>query len=242
MKKYKLCANGQYLSLDEVADFVQKNDYMPVNKKIIGLAEGRKILDLGCNIGNFSYVLAKEYPQSNIIGVDNADYMIEIARAIHGTMPNLSFRAMSALELQFSNDEFDCICFLEVIEHLDDPVKAIKEIYRILKPGGTLILATNNVYYSRFFIRQVAYDLLNKRPKLMIHLPNEKWGSHIFAWDISTLCTLLNLNGFDYLSHFYTGLSGFYIGKTIFDRYLDNIFAKLFPFLRTTVVIKLIKS
>ena len=75
----------------------------------------------------------------------------------------------------------------------------------------------------------------------MIH-NSEKWGTHLFAWDISTLCTLLKQVGFDYVSHFYAGSSGFFIGTTKLDKFVDRIFGKLFPFFKAVTVVRLIKS
>jgi ubiquinone/menaquinone biosynthesis C-methylase UbiE len=239
MKKYRIAGGGNKdFTLDELKYFIKKRNYMPVHNSIVKELSGKKILDLGCNIGNYSHAAAECYPSSTVIGVDYKDNLIEMARALYPDTSNLSFDVMSAMDLKFADNEFDCVCFLEVIEHLDDPVKALKEIYRVLKLGGTLILSTNNVYYSRFFGRQIMCDILRKKPRLMIHEPSLQWGTHLFAWDLSTLATLLHVSGFDHSLHFYIGRSGFYFRDTAFDKCIDAIFSKLFPFLRATVVIK----
>jgi len=240
-KMYKLGGHSDVLSLEQIRRLVDSGKYMPVHKNIVRDVKGGRILDLGCGIGNFSYQLSKIYPSAKITGIDDADYSIDVARALYGNTSNLTFELMDGTNLKFHNQDFDTACFLEVIEHLEDPVKALKEINRILKTGGELILSTNNVYYSRFLFRQIIHGWFKRKPKLMIHI-NEKWGKHFFAWDISTLCTLLNQYGFEYVSHFYVGCSGFYLRETVFDKWMDAFFGKIFPFFRATVVIKLKKS
>ncbi|MBF0537370.1 MAG: class I SAM-dependent methyltransferase [Nitrospirae bacterium] len=49
---------------------------------------------------------------------------------------------MDACELQYDDRTFDLVCIMEVLEHIQSPVKAVDEIYRVLKPGGKLILTT----------------------------------------------------------------------------------------------------
>lgn len=243
MKKYSLVGfKNREFTLTEIRKLVKDGKYMPPDKKVLSAIKGRKILDLGCNIGNYSHVLAKRDAQARIIGVDYADDLIEIAGDLYKDIPNVSFRLMEAAHLQFDDNEFDSAILLEVIEHLYDPISALKEIYRVLKPQGELILSTNNVFYIRFLLRQCIYDILRKAPKLMIHQPGIKWGAHIFAWDLSTLCTLLKVVGFRYRSHFYTGSSGFFIGNTVLDKYIDNIFAMSLPSLRATVAVKFYKE
>ena len=241
MKRYKLAGFKDLLPIDEIAKIQNAGKYMPIHKRILAACSGNKILDLGCGIGSFAMALAQSYPNTKITAISSANYEIEVAQALYNNTPNLSFYLMNALNLTFDNQEFDCVCFLEVIEHLDNPVKAIKEIYRILKPGARLILSTNNVYYWRFFLRQIVYDIFKKRPKLMRHI-EEDWGSHLFAWDISTLYTLLHSEGFSYSSHFYVGRFGFYSDKIILSNWIDKFFGKLFPFFKTTMVIILQKE
>jgi len=240
MKKYKLVGYNDPLSLDEIRVLQDNNAYMPTHKEIIEIASGEQILDLGCGIGNVACDLSKKYPLSHITAVDYADYHIEVAKALYADRENLKFQLMNADNLDFEDARFNCVCFLEIIEHLDDPIRALKEIHRVLKPEGRLILSTNNVYYPRFFLRQVIYDLFHKKPKLMIH-HQEKWGSQLFAWDLSTLTTLLKKNGFDYVSHFYVGSSGFFVKNTKFDKFLDYWFGKLFPFFKAVVTLELRK-
>jgi len=240
MKKYKLAGFDELMTIDNIKKIQREGRYTSLHKQIVKICTGRRILDIGCGLGSFAMVLAQNLPDSEIIGVDDSDDQIEVARELYKSTPNLTFGAMNAQELKFDTQEFNCACFLEVIEHLEDPVKALKEIYRILKPGAKLILSTNNVYYWRFFLRQIICDILRKEPKLMIH-HQEKWGKHLFAWDISTLCTLLNHEGFSYCSHFYVGRFGLYSDKIILSRWFDALFAIILPFFRTTTVVILEK-
>lgn len=240
-KTYKIGHRNQFLTIDQIRELIIDKNYLKPNKEIIELIVGKKILDIGCNIGVTTHKIAQRNISSTIIGIDNADHLIEIADELYKDIPNLFFKIMDACELNFSDNEFDSVSFLEVIEHLNNPVKAIKEIYRVLRRGGTLFLSTNNVYYSRFIVRNLFENFAKRPPKLMVHDCTEKWNRHIFCWDLSTLYTLLNENGFAYKEHFYTGSSGLFIGKSRIDRIIDKFFSKIFPAFRATTVIKLRK-
>jgi len=241
-KKYKIGYKNISLTLEEVRVYLAKKNYGKISRSAIEIIQGRKILDVGCNLGVITYEIANKNYDSEVIGIDSAHYLIEAAKDLYKSCSNLRYEAMDVYNLSFKNDEFDCVSLLEVIEHLNDPLKAIREIRRVLKPEGVIVLSTNNVYYSRFFIRQVVYDLLKRKPKLMIHDSSESWNRHIFAWDVSTLATLLKICGFDYIDHFYAGSSGFYINGSVMNVAVDGFFAKIFPFFRATVVIKARKA
>lgn len=136
IKKYKLGGRINPLPLEEIRRLVKDGKYMRVNQNIIDMITEGRVLDLGCGIGNFSYQLATKYRSAKVTGVDYADYSIEIAAALYKDTPNLSFALMDATSLKFQDHIFDTVCFLEVIEHLGDPVRALKEINRVLKQEG----------------------------------------------------------------------------------------------------------
>ncbi len=98
-----------------------------------GLGEnlaGKKILDVGCGDGALSYLLAKE--KAMLSGIDNQEMAINFAiERTHGM--NIDFRVGSAYELPWDDRTFDAVVSSDVIEHLNDPFRFLKEIKRMLK-------------------------------------------------------------------------------------------------------------
>lgn len=91
-----------------------------------------EILDLGCGTG-FNYKTLNKYGK-----VTNLDYHIEPLRSCKRKgIPNII--KGDAQNLRFTNNSFDIVTAIELLEHLDDDEKAIKEIYRVLKNNGTFI-------------------------------------------------------------------------------------------------------
>ena len=123
------------------------------------LRESYGILDVGCGIGGSTLYLTEKFgsvPGNNLKlegGVDRvtatgitlspvqANRATERAK-IAGLESNVNFLVADALNMPFADDSFDLVWSLESGEHMPDKIKFLQECYRVLKPGGTLILAT----------------------------------------------------------------------------------------------------
>jgi ubiquinone/menaquinone biosynthesis C-methylase UbiE len=107
-----------------------------------------RFLDIGCERGFDVFSLAKNFSGYEIefIGIDISSEKIEVAneKVKENGMTNCTFLQGNAEELEFPPDSFDIILCSEVMEHLYKPEKALKDMYKILKKGGYLILTTPN--------------------------------------------------------------------------------------------------
>jgi SAM-dependent methyltransferase len=100
----------------------------------------KRILDIGCGLG--MYVSQFRQFSDDVYGVDvDPD---KIARASEW-LPNL--RVSPAEELPFSEGAFDVILLNEVIEHVDDDQRTIREAFRVLAPGGHIVVYAPNRLY-----------------------------------------------------------------------------------------------
>ncbi len=110
------------------------------------LKKGNTILDLGCGRGDFLRGFMKEGLVG--FGVDNSNIASEICPNAEITVGDLS-----EIPYNYQNDSIDYIFSKSVIEHFYYPEEVIKECYRILKPGGVIILMTPDweVNYKMFF-------------------------------------------------------------------------------------------
>jgi SAM-dependent methyltransferase len=98
-----------------------------------GAAEGRRILDVGCGTGTMLSYLA-DYGKAQ--GVDIDEEAIGYCRERGLT----DVRLGSAETLPFEDGSFDLVTALDVVEHLDDDMAALREFRRVLQPGGTLLV------------------------------------------------------------------------------------------------------
>lgn len=103
--------------------------------------EYKKHLDVGCADGFFTKYYLEKFPETEGWGVDIAESACELARK---NCPKGNFLAASCYNLPFENESFDLVHSAEMLEHLEAPEEAIKEMYRVLKKGGHLIITTPN--------------------------------------------------------------------------------------------------
>lgn len=96
---------------------------------------GGKVLDVGCGSGAFLLLLRNFGMECH--GVETGRLNKDFVKK-----HELDIKNCSIIEANFPNNYFDVITMNHVLEHVENPTKTIKELYRILKPGGTLIIAT----------------------------------------------------------------------------------------------------
>lgn len=95
------------------------------------------ILDTGTGTGDFIEVLQEVFPKADITGIDpNTESLYEAAKKY----PDLLFAEMEAENLNFDDNSFDLASISMALHHLPDIQKALKEMQRVVKPGGWIIV------------------------------------------------------------------------------------------------------
>jgi len=102
------------------------------------LQPGMHVLDCGCGSGAITLGLAQAVRPGQVTGIDIAEVEIERARnrAREERVDNVHFELGNVYELPFSEPAFDLVFGHNVLEHVAQPDQALREIHRVLKPGG----------------------------------------------------------------------------------------------------------
>ncbi|MGB9357150.1 MAG: methyltransferase domain-containing protein [Acidimicrobiia bacterium] len=103
------------------------------------LESGRSLLDVGCGPGTLTVDLAQRVAPGRVVGVDRVEAIVEQARAdVPGGVANLSFEVGDVYALNFEDGTFDVVHAHQVLQHLNDPVTALREMRRVCRPGGVV--------------------------------------------------------------------------------------------------------
>jgi len=104
------------------------------------LAEGLRVLEIGCGTGNVTTRVKRAAPGANVVGSDPDPLALARAQRKARGLTGIRFERAYAQELPFADGEFDRVLSSMMLHHLADDVKAgaAAEIYRVLRPGGTL--------------------------------------------------------------------------------------------------------
>ncbi|MCS7036071.1 MAG: methyltransferase domain-containing protein [Saprospiraceae bacterium] len=121
------------------------------------LAQGKpsvsKALNLGTGEGDYDRMLAAYCQQ--LVGCDVNEDDLNCARTVNADVPNVAYEKNDALNLIYPDGAFDLVVSCEVIEHVGEPRRMLAEIYRVLRPGGRLVMT----FPSRGF--PFTYDPVN---------------------------------------------------------------------------------
>lgn len=127
------------------------------------LRPGMRVLDVGCGPGSITVDLAEEIgagagpdgTAAEVIGLDRAEAALEAARALAAerTAPRapLSFVADDVYALPFEDASFDLVHAHQVLQHLVDPVAALREMARVAKPGGLVAVRESDYRAMSWF-------------------------------------------------------------------------------------------
>ncbi|OPF70125.1 SAM-dependent methyltransferase [Streptomyces antioxidans] len=103
--------------------------------------EAKRILDVGCGTGAFLRMAAERFPDAELVGVDHAEGMIEVANEKAAGIDRLSFQVSPAEKLPFADDEFDLVVSTICFHHWLSRREGVAEISRVLSRGGHLAIA-----------------------------------------------------------------------------------------------------
>ncbi|MEM7580433.1 MAG: methyltransferase domain-containing protein [Mastigocoleus sp.] len=138
---------GHYGSPPVRKDFlVAKSDFVHEMVRWGGLDQmspGTTVLDVGCGIGGSSRILAKDYGFA-VTGVTISPQQVKRAQELTPTGVSAEFQVDDAMALSFPDGSFDVVWSIEAGPHMPDKAVFARELIRVLKPGGILVVADWN--------------------------------------------------------------------------------------------------
>lgn len=166
------------IDIRKIYDRERKNrtlNYLDPNKEEI-------ILDAGCGNGKFTLKLSKRCKK--IYGIDITRKSFESSNK--KAFKNVVFKEMNLESIHFKKDYFDKIVCIETLEHTIHPKKVLKELFRVLKSGGLLIITYP--LYNQTVIRKIERKLKIRQ--------NKRDSEHLNEWEFNTLINELRQVGF----------------------------------------------
>ena len=131
-----------------------------------------KLIELGCGQGNILRYLAQEslLPEENIYGMDQSRTAVDFVKRL---LPKAHLDTGDIYRLEYPKNSFDVCLLMETIEHLEDPLPALKQIIEAMKPGGALLVSYPNFARPDWRLFRFLAEHLNK-PEWVVLQPIDK--------------------------------------------------------------------
>ena len=119
-------------------DMVRRRRYA---RAALAAQAGERILDVGCGPGFYVRELLDEVgPSGSLVAVDASPDMLELARRRCDGFENVTFHEGNAVALPVDDNDFDAALCVQVMEYVPDPSVALAEMFRVLRPGGRVLV------------------------------------------------------------------------------------------------------
>lgn len=169
----------KHTSKNPIQKFLIKNFY----SSLISLAKPllpKTVLDAGCGEGFTMDKLAKFGIGEKIEGVEHSRDAIQLGKKL---FPNLTFKEGSAYDMPYENNSFDLVVCTEVLEHLEEPAKVLKEAMRVSRKYILISVPNEPFFMLGNFIRGKNLSKLGNDP------------GHINHWTVISFLDFLKKNG-----------------------------------------------
>lgn len=174
---------GEHIHLGHYGSPPQRKDFLKAKEDFVhemvrwggldSLPPGTTVLDVGCGIGGSSRILARDYGFA-VTGITISPQQVKRAQELTPPNLNVRFQVDDALALSFPDESFDVVWSIEAGPHMPDKAKFAKELLRVLKPGGILVVADWNQRDDR-------QKPLNFWEKLVMRQLLDQWAHPAFA-------------------------------------------------------------
>jgi SAM-dependent methyltransferase len=119
-----------------------------------GLADGDRVLDVGCGTGSLAFALPTIARVASVTGIDATEPFIAACRT-RSADPRFSFDVGDARALPYADASFDRAYSSLVLHFIPDAAKAVAEMRRVVRPGGTVAAAVWDTYGGQLFMRML---------------------------------------------------------------------------------------
>jgi len=157
----------------------------------LGNLNGKRIIDVGCGKGRFLRALKRRFPTSHLYGLDISEKMLSYCPDGTETICG------NILDIRLPDDSFDCVYCVEALEHAVRIESAVREMVRLLKPGGKIIIIDKNIAklgqmelepWERWFSPREIIELLRRygvqaRHKLIAYENHVQPDGLFIAWE-----------------------------------------------------------
>ena len=168
----------------------------PLLVDFAGLPEGGRVLDLGCGTGNLSAAIIAARSGTSVVGIDLSAPYVAHAKAHHNDA-RLEFQVADACALPFADASFDHAMSMLVLQFIPDGARAIREMCRVTRPGGSVTAATWDtrggfVAYRMFFdTAAMVLPSANERRARVYVRPMSRPGELAQAWRAAGLADVM---------------------------------------------------
>src|SRR3989344_6780899 len=147
---------------------------------------GGRILDIGSADGTFTKIIIDKSKANKVVGIDVLERSVSYAKRRFARSKVVSFRVADAHSLPFPDKSFDAVFCLETLEHVEDPLKAACEMFRVLKEDGYAVVLVPNENF-----------LFKTLWPIWLMGPGKIWrGTHIQDLSAEEITEILKRSGF----------------------------------------------